>query len=133
MAISDFDIVRKMGLSLPDVVNDTAYGAPALKVNGKLIACIPTNKSAETNSLVVKIDLEHRAELLREQPDVYYITEHYAPHPTVLVRLSKISRTDLKNLLRDAGRFVKASASKAAHSPRRPKRAAGGPASRKKI
>lgn len=132
MAIPDFDMVRKMGLSLPDVVNDTAYGAPALKVNGKLIACIPTNKSAEANSLVVKIDLEQRAELLREQPDVYYITDHYAPHPTVLVRLSKISRTDLKELLRDACRFVKSSASKAAHSRRRPKRADGGSAPREK-
>lgn len=124
--------MRKIGLSLPDVVNDTAYGAPALKLSGKLIACIPTNKSAEANSLVVKIDPEHRAELLRQQPDVYYITDHYAPHPTVLVRLPKISRTDLKELLRDACRFVESSASNAAHSPRRPKRADGGSAPRKK-
>jgi hypothetical protein len=91
---------------MPGVVNDTAYGAPALKLSGKLVACIPTNKSVEANSLVVHIDLEHRAELLRQQPDIYYITDHYAPHPTVLVRLSKINRTDLKELLRDACRFV---------------------------
>lgn len=111
MAILGFDAVRKLGLALPDVVDATAYGAPALKLDGKLIACIPTNKSAEAHSLVVRIDLEHRAELIRQQPDVYYITAHYAPHPTVLVRLSKISRTDLKALLRDACHFVKSKAS----------------------
>jgi hypothetical protein len=117
---------------MPFVVDDTAYGAPALKLSGKLVACIPTNKSAEANSLVVHIDLEHRAELLRQQPDIYYITDHYAPHPTVLVRLSKITRTDLKELLRDACRFVSSSASNAARPTRRPKRTSRGSAARKK-
>jgi hypothetical protein len=129
MAIQTFDTVMELGLGLPGVVNDTAYGAPALKLGGKLVACIPTNKSAEANSLVVHIDLELRAELLRQQPDTYYITDHYAPHPTVLVRLSKITRTDLKELLRDACRFV---SSNAARPTRRPKRASRGSAARKK-
>jgi hypothetical protein len=102
----DFDTVRELGLALPDVVDGTAYGAPALKLRGKLLACIPTNKSAEPNSIVVRIDVEQRAELLRQQPHVYYITDHYAPHPTVLVRLSRISRGELRELLRDAHRFV---------------------------
>lgn len=120
MAIKDFETVRKLGLGMPGVVDDTAYGASALKLNGKLVACIPTNKSAEANSLVVQIDLEHRAELLRQQPDIYYITDHYAPHPTVLVRLSKINRTDLKELLSDACRFVSSSAANAAGPRKRP-------------
>ena len=101
-----FETVRELGLLIPDVVEGTAYGAPALKLKGKLIACIPTNKSAEANSLAVRIDIEHRAELLREMPDIYYITDHYAPHPSVLVRLSKITRAGLKELLLDSCRFV---------------------------
>jgi hypothetical protein len=101
-----FDAVRRLGLALPDVVDGTAYGAPALKLGGKLVACIPVNKSAEANSIAVRIDLEHRAELLLQDPDVYYITDHYAPHPIVLVRLSRIARSDLSELLRDACRFV---------------------------
>jgi hypothetical protein len=121
MGMLNFDAVRQLGLALPDVVDDTAYGAPALKLGGKLLACIPTNKSAEANSIVVHIDLEHRAELLRQYPDIYYITDHYAPYPTVLVRLSKITRNDLRELLRDARRFVMASASKTAASASRPK------------
>jgi pimeloyl-ACP methyl ester carboxylesterase len=70
------------------------------------LTCIPTNKSAESDSLVVRIDLEQRAELLRQQPDLYYITDHYEPHSTVLVRLSRITRVELRKLLRDAHRFV---------------------------
>ena len=106
MGTLSFDTVRTVGLSLPDVVEGTAYGAPALKLGGKLLACIPVNKSAEANSIAVRIDLELRAELLREHPETYYITDHYAPHPIVLVRLSRIGRTDLKELLRDASRYV---------------------------
>jgi hypothetical protein len=132
MAIHNFDTVKELGLVMPGVVSDTAYGAPALKLSGKLIACVPVNKSAEANSVAVHIDLEHRAELLRQQPDVYYITDHYAPHPTVLVRLSKITRTDLKELLRDACRFVSSSASHAARPSMRPRRASRGSGARKK-
>src|ERR1700691_3419175 len=124
MAVQKFDTVRELGLVMPGVVNDTAYGAPVLKLRGKLVACIPTNKSAEVNSLVVRIDLEQRAELLRQQPDIYYITDHYAPHPTVLVRLSRITRTDLRELLRDAHRFVKGPVTRTAITIGRPKPAA---------
>jgi hypothetical protein len=121
MGMLNFDTARKLGLALPGVVDGTAYGAPALKLGGKLLACVPTNKSAEANSIVVHIDLEHRAELLRQHPDIYYITDHYAPHPTVLVRLSKITRTDLTELLRDACRFVMPLAPKTVITTRRPK------------
>src|ERR1700759_3471893 len=101
-----FDSVRPRGGVLPGVVDVTAYGAPALKLGGKLLACVATNKSAEANSIVVRIDPEQRAELLRQEPDVYYLTDHYAPHPTVLVRLRKIGHGHLEALLRDAHRFV---------------------------
>jgi hypothetical protein len=123
MGILNFDTVRELGLALPDVVDGAAYGAPALKLGGKLLACIPVNKSAEPDSIVVRIDLEQRAELLRQQPDIYYITDHYAPHPTVLVRLSRITRTDLRELLRDAHRFVKGPVRRTAITIGRPKSA----------
>ena len=106
MVMLTFDVVRELGLQLPEVADGTAYGAPALKVRGKLLACVPANKSAQPHSIAVRIDLEQRAELLRQDPEAYYITEHYAPHPIVLVRLAKISRADLKELLRDAHRFA---------------------------
>jgi hypothetical protein len=121
MATLDFDTVRAIGRALPNVTDGTAYGAPALKLSGKLVACIPTNKSAEANSIVVHLDLEHRAELLRQEPDIYYVTDHYAPYPTVLVRLAKLTRANLTELLRDACRFVSSPARKTAIKAKRPK------------
>jgi hypothetical protein len=123
MGMLTFDAVRQLGLALPDVVDGAAYGVRALKFRGKLLACIPVNKSAEANSIVVHIDLEHRAELLRRHPDIYYITDHYAPHPTVLVRLSKTTRTELRELLRDACRFAMPSTLKPAVTTILPKSA----------
>ena len=49
----DFDTVRKIGLALPGVEDSTAYRSPALKVRGKLLACIAAHRSAEPGSLVV--------------------------------------------------------------------------------
>lgn len=101
-----FDTVREVGLALPDVIEGTAYGARALKLHGRLLACIPTNKSAEPNSVVVRMSLERRAQLLEERPDAFYITDHYAPHPTVLVRLARVTAGDMSRLLREAASFV---------------------------
>jgi len=78
MGMLDFDAVRKLGRALPNVVDGTAYGAPALKLGGKLLAASPLIKSAEPGSIVVQIDLERRAELLRQHPDIYYIRRTYA-------------------------------------------------------
>jgi hypothetical protein len=97
-ARNDFDLVRKIGLTLPNVVESTMYGSPALKVRGKLLACVPVNKSAEPNSAVFRIDLERRAALIEAHPEIYYITDHYADHPTVLIRLSRIGPDKLRDL-----------------------------------
>jgi hypothetical protein len=102
----NFDTVRDIGLALPGVAESTAYGAPALKVHGKLLACVPTHRSAEPASLAVRVDLDDRAELLAADPGVYYITEHYAGYNAVLVRLSRINPSVLRDLLGMAYKFV---------------------------
>jgi hypothetical protein len=101
-----FNVVREIGLALPDVVESTLHGAPSLKVRGKLIACVPIHKSAEPNCAMVRIDFERRAALLKASPEVYYITDHYADHPAVLVRLSCIKHNELHELLGLAWRFA---------------------------
>jgi hypothetical protein len=102
----NFDTVRSIALELPGVADSTAYGNLALKAHGKLLACVPTHRSAEPGSLVVKVDLNDRAQLLAEAPDVYYVTEHYVGYPSVLVRLSRVDADVLRDLLRMAYKFV---------------------------
>src|SRR5690349_10912486 len=67
-----FDTVREIGLALPGVEESTAYGSPALKVRGKMMACMAVNRSAEPDSLGVWVDFDDRAELLAADPDVFY-------------------------------------------------------------
>jgi hypothetical protein len=120
-----FDTVRDIGLTLPGVEESTAYGSPALKVHGKLLAAIPANRpEVEPGSLGVFLDLDDRAELLAAAPDVYYVTDHYVGHPIVLVRLSRVNRDVLRDLLGMAYRFVtrKAGPSGAARKRRNPGR-----------
>jgi hypothetical protein len=122
----NFNTVRKIGLALPGVEDSTAYGNMALKAHGKLLACVPTHRSAEPNSLVVKVALDDRAQLLAEAPDVYYVTEHYVGYPSVLVRLSRVTPDVLQDLLRMACKFVTRKA-----APRAPARKRRKPAPRK--
>jgi hypothetical protein len=103
-----FDIVREMGLALPDVEEGTMYGSPALKLHGRLLACLAIHKSAEPDSLVVRTDFDERAGLLAEAPKTYYLTDHYVNHPVVLVRLSRIRTDQLRDLLGSAWRYVTA-------------------------
>jgi hypothetical protein len=117
----DFDTVRRIASALPDVEDASAYGAPAIKVRGKLLTCIPTNKSAEPDSLAVRIDFDQRAELVATAPDVYYFTDHYASYPMVLVRLSRIHPDALRDLLGAAWRFVWAKTPVGKRAVRKPK------------
>jgi hypothetical protein len=116
----NFDTVRKVGLALPGVEESTAYGAPALKIQGKLLACVPVNRSAEPGSLAVRVDFDDRADLLAAAPDVYYVTDHYLNYNAVLVRLSRITPDVLRDLLGMAHKFV--TADTARRSPSRNKR-----------
>lgn len=102
----NFDTVRHIGLALPGVEESTAYGVPALKVHGKLMACVPSNRAAEPDSLVVRMDFDDRAELLAADPNVYYLPEHYVGYNAVLVRLSRVHPDVLRDLLGMAHKFV---------------------------
>jgi hypothetical protein len=102
----DFDTVLDLGASLPGVKPSTSARGIALKLKRQLVACTAIHPSAEPNSLMVCIDFLARDALLAKQPDTYYMTAHYRSYATVLVRLAKIGRHELRNLLEEAAQFV---------------------------
>ncbi|HEX4023467.1 MAG TPA: MmcQ/YjbR family DNA-binding protein [Steroidobacteraceae bacterium] len=102
----DFDAVREIALALPDVEESSGHGATSLKVRGKLLACPAIHKSAEPYSMVVKVGFDQRAGLIATDPDIYYVTAHYVNYPSVLVRMSRIRRDALRDLLGLAWQFV---------------------------
>jgi DNA-binding XRE family transcriptional regulator len=102
----DFEIVRSLGTALPDVKDASSRLGVALKFKGRLLACEAIDKSAEPNSLMLTISRKRRAALLAQNPDVYYLTDHYAPYPAILVRLSRIKQAALKDLLTESREFM---------------------------
>jgi len=102
-----FAAAREIGLTMPGVREEAYFGKPGLKIGKEMMVCVASHKSAEPGSLVVRIAMEERAELLAANPDVYYVTEHFEGFSGVLVRLEKVGRGELKDLLGMAYKFVK--------------------------
>jgi len=102
-----FRTVRAIGLRIPGAEASTMYGAPALKIGGQMFACIASNSAAEPNTLAVRMDFAQRDALLAEDPDTYYLKDHYVNYPCVLVRLSRVHEDAMRDLLAGAARFVK--------------------------
>jgi hypothetical protein len=89
-----------VGLSLPDVEATRKYdGSPMLKVGGCFMAGLATHRSAEPETLVVRVGFEERGWLLEDAPETYYLKDYYRSYPVVLVRLSRIDRDALHDLL----------------------------------
>jgi len=114
-----FKAVEAIGRTLPDVEVATAWGQPALKVRGRMFACIASHKSAEPNTLVVMMDFPDRDALVEEDPETYYLKDHYLNYPCVLVRLSRIHHDALRDLLGGAHRFEGAKAARKSGGQRR--------------
>src|SRR5438128_6322714 len=101
-----FRTVESIGRTLPGVEVTTSWGQPTLKVDGKMFVCIAAHKSAEPNTLVVMMDFADRDALVQDDPDTYYLKEHYLNYPCVLVRLSRVREDALRDPITGAHRFV---------------------------
>ncbi len=108
-----FDAIRKMALALENVEEGTSYGTPAFKVGGVMFARLRDDIGA----LVVRMSIEDREALIAEDPETYFITDHYLKYPWILVRLSRVQPDAMSDLLRAAWRL--ASAGKRRSSKRR--------------
>jgi hypothetical protein len=95
-----FKTVKTIAHTVPDVEATTRYdGSSVLKAGGAFMAGLATHPSAEPGTLVVKVNLEDREGFLEDAPEIYYLTEYYRNYPVVLVRLSRIDRNALRDLL----------------------------------
>ena len=97
-----FDTVREIAQTLPGAEESTSYGTPAFKVKGKLFA----RQHQDGESLVVGVDFEEREEMMNAAPEKFYITDHYLNYPWMLVRMSKVNRDELRDLLMGSWRRV---------------------------
>ncbi len=123
------ETVWQTGLTFPNVEKSIYWGSPALKVRGNLMACVPTHKSAEPNSILIRIDRRDRPALLAEAPHLYYAPDHYLNYDSVLVRLQHLTPAILHDLLAMAHKF--ACAERTPSSARQIERATRKPHARK--
>ncbi len=92
------DDIVPFALALPEVVESTCYGQPAVKRGGKLIFTL--RKDLETLALVC--GFEEREVLMKEDPETFFITDHYRNHPSVLVRLARVRKMHLRKVVKAA-------------------------------
>jgi hypothetical protein len=103
---TSFSRVEKYAMKYPGAERSTYFGKPAVKLDGQIIACMASNKSAEPDTLVVRVDFLERDLRIANEPDVYYLKPHYVNYPCVLTRLSQVSDEALKDLLESAYQYV---------------------------
>ena len=102
-----FAAVEAIGLTLPGVEKAVRYdGSPVLRIDGCFMAGLATHPSAEPATLVVRAELDERDTLIEDAPDIYYLTDYYRRYPLVLVRLSRIDRGALRDLLNGSRRLT---------------------------
>jgi hypothetical protein len=107
--------VRELALALPGVAESSSYGTPGFKLGNKLVA----RMHQDGESLVVRIDPLDRDLVMRAEPKVFFITEHYRNYPWVQVHLSSARRAQIKRALEEAYALVQAEAPKRMQRPHR--------------
>ena len=110
-----WDVVRELALALPGAELSSSYGTPAIKIRGQLMARL----KEDGESFVLRCDFADRELLITEQPEIFFITDHYLNYPWVLVRLATVRHDQLDDLLRHAHRDVSTTSKTARHSQKR--------------
>jgi len=95
-----FEAVRRIALEFPGVEEGLSYGTPAFRVGGRFLARL----REDGESLAIKCGFDERDFRLQADPNVFFTTEHYRGYPTVLVRLSAIRPTVLRDVMEQAWR-----------------------------
>ena len=99
--------VRRIALSLPEVVEKPWFGTPGFRVKDK--GFLRIRSEAEGGLVVFVADLDEKDALLAAEPGKFFTTPHYDGYPTVLVDLAQVDVDELTELIVDAWR-VKAPA-----------------------
>ena len=98
-----FERVVEIAKEFPGVEVSRSYGTPAVKVKGKLIARLRTEAEG---GLAIHCEFEERDLLTQSNPKSFYITQHYANYPMVLVDLSRVKWNRMPDLIEAAWRMV---------------------------
>lgn len=97
-----FDEVRQIAFAFPGVEEHLVFGEPTLRVGKRFLACIA---KSDQHTLCLKMpDVLLREMLLKTNPDVYYLTDHYATFDSILIRLPRADPDEVRRLIEQTWR-----------------------------
>ncbi|RJO75192.1 MmcQ/YjbR family DNA-binding protein [Nocardia panacis] len=95
------DDVREVAMSLPETTEEFAWGMPIFRVARKLFLTLPE----EETSIAVRCPVLERDELVRAEPEKFWVAPHEATQAWVRVRLAALEdRGELTDIVRDSWR-----------------------------
>jgi hypothetical protein len=94
------DDVRRIALSLPEVIEKPWFNTPGFRVKDK--GFLRIRSEAEGGLVVFVDDLDEKEALLASDPDKFFTTPHYDGYPTVLVDLAAVDTDELTELIVDS-------------------------------
>ena len=95
--------VVELAKRLPGVEESRSYGTPSIKVKRRLLARL---RSEAEGGLAIQCDFMEREMLLQAAPETFYVTDHYADYPMVLVNLDTVRWEAMPGILEHAWRRV---------------------------
>jgi hypothetical protein len=87
---------RKVMLSIPGTDERPWFNQPSVFIHDRFLA--KTHHKEDAVTLQVG-SMEMRDMMLEAEPELFYITDHYRKFPFVLIRLSALTKTVLKEML----------------------------------
>ncbi len=97
--MADWDDVREIALSLPEVEESTS-GRIAFSVRGKGFAW--EARERDGGGLAVRVDRDEKLLILDANPDAYFTSPHYTGYPAVQIHVERVDREELRARLEDA-------------------------------
>jgi hypothetical protein len=84
---------RKVMLSIPGTDERPWFNQPSVFIHDRFLAKTHHKVTLQVGSM------EMRDMMLEAEPELFYITDHYRKFPFVLIRLSALTKTVLKEML----------------------------------
>ena len=94
--------VVRLGRELPEVVEDSWFRTPALKVRGRSFVRL---KEDGANVVFMLESVDEQEALCEARGAVYWITDHYRGYPAVMARLAAMTEAECRLRLERAWRL----------------------------
>jgi len=95
--------VRRIVRRLESVEESTCFGEPCFRVKGKLFAWMSTH---EKGALAVRVHPDEQELIAAARPKLFFVTDHYRGHGSVLMRLKEAVARDLTGPIEESYRLA---------------------------